>query len=409
MSEVIKISRKTVRKAVRIAVRLLLAVACGLAISFLSPAMPPQVFPTPLWSTRKTNSVAQSVLAAGAPTPAQQHLLPLLVPPPSTQEVAPPNPPQELPTPLSSNLVAENVAQAVLTAIGPSSAQRNPFPRQATPPSTHEQARPNPPQQLVAPPSSSRRTQSFEQPRVTAPTAALAPQEPMAQQAPPPSTPEQALPSAPQVSYEAGQLTINAENATLADVMSLVHTLMGADIDLPASASGERIWVRLGPGPARKVLATLLGGTTLDFVIQASNSDTDPDGIQSVILTPRTSGPATSTRAAAPAARPLPPRLSDTERRVTLPNHSAAETRVAEEPVPPAPVPEPAVSTDAAPVVPQSVPQPAPTGVVAASDAQASEAINPSTAPKDQMMQSLQNMYEQRKQMQLARTPSGTN
>src|ERR1700682_589919 len=408
MSEVITISRKTVRKAVRIAVRLLLAVACGLAISFLSPAMPPQVFPTPLWSTRKTNSVAQSVLAAGAPTPAQPPLLPLVVPPPSTQEVAPPNPPQELPTPLSSNLVAENVAQAVLTAIGPSSAQRNSFPRQATPPSTHEQARPNPPQQLVAPPSSSRRTQSFEQPRVTAPTAALAPQEPMAQQAPPPSTPEQALPSAPQVSYEAGQLTINAENATLADVMSLVHTLMGADIDLPASASGERIWVRLGPGPARKVLATLLGGPTLAFVIQASNSDTDPDGIQTVILTPRPSGPATSTRAAAPAARPLPPRLSDTERRVTLPNHSAAETRVAEEPVPPAPVPEPAVSTDAAPVLPQTPPQPAPTAMVPAPEAQVSEAI-PAASSKDQMMQSLQNMYEQRKQMQLARTPSGTN
>src|ERR1700737_804704 len=135
MSEVITISRKTVRKAVRIAVRLLLAVACGLAISFLSPAMPPQVFPTPLWSHRKTNSVAQSVLAAGAPTPAQQDPLPLLVPAPSTQEAAPPNPPQELPTPLSSNLMAENVAQAVLTAIGPMPAQRNPFPKQTIPPS----------------------------------------------------------------------------------------------------------------------------------------------------------------------------------------------------------------------------------------------------------------------------------
>src|ERR1700736_6399118 len=130
MSEVITISRKTVRKAVRITVRLLLAVACGLAISFLSPA--------------------------------QQDPFPLLVPAPSTQEAAPPNPPQELPTPLSSNLMAENVAQAVLTAIGPMPAQTNPFHKTTTPPSTHEQARPNPPQQLLAPPSSSRRTQSFE-------------------------------------------------------------------------------------------------------------------------------------------------------------------------------------------------------------------------------------------------------
>src|ERR1700682_2711534 len=134
MSEVISISPKAVRKAVRISVRLLLAVACGLGISFWAPAIPPQVFPTPLWSHRKTNSVARSVLAAEAPTPAQTDPLPLLASPPSTQKEAVPNPAQEFPTPLSSNLMAQNVARAVLTAIGPTSARRNPFPRQAPSP-----------------------------------------------------------------------------------------------------------------------------------------------------------------------------------------------------------------------------------------------------------------------------------
>src|SRR5467141_2849957 len=111
-------------------------------------------------------------------------------------------------------------------------------------------------------------------------------QEQIPQQAPAPLSAELGTPSRHQVSYEDGQLTIVAENSKLGDILAAVSERMGADIELPASASDERIWVRLGPGPARRVLAALLGGTDLDYVIQAS--ETDPEGIQSVLLSPRT-------------------------------------------------------------------------------------------------------------------------
>jgi hypothetical protein len=237
-------------------------------------------------------------------------------------------------------------------------------------------------------------------------------QEQMPQQTPPPTTQLK-------VTYEAGELTIIAENSKLSDILSSLRACMGADIDLPASASGERIWARLGPGPARKVLATLLSGTKLDYIIQAS--DVDPDGIRSVWLTVRTEGPAVTTARAnsSPVARPLPPRVSDADRRV-VPNRTATEPRVQDD----TPPQEPAASADMAPTASQpkptaadatpGTPQPPAADAATASAPQAAEAdkSTPSTPPAnptDQMIQTLQNMYEQRKQMQLARTPQAPN
>jgi hypothetical protein len=210
----------------------------------------------------------------------------------------------------------------------------------------------------------------------------------------------------------------------LSDVMSALRACTGADVDLPAGSSSERIWARLGPGPARQILATLLGGTKLDYVIQAS--ETDPDGIKNVWLTRRTESSAVAVaRPVTPAARPLPPRLSDAERRVPVPNRSAAEDRAPDDTV----TPDAAGPTDAAPAAPQSQPtptdaapagatpaagspppQPAPAADAAASaDSQGSSATKPPTDTSGQMIQTLQNMYEQRKQMQLARTPQAPN
>jgi hypothetical protein len=256
----------------------------------------------------------------------------------------------------------------------------------------------------------------------------------LTQQQDPTPQPEQAPVKPPQVTYEDGQLTIIAENAKLSDVMSAVRACTGADVDLPASASGERIWVRLGPGPARKILATLLGGTKLDYVIQAS--ETDPDGIRNVWLTTRTETPsATSARAGtlpgSQPGRPLPPRLSDSERRIVR-NRPAEDANPPEEAVtpdnspatPPAPASTgaPAASADAAAPAgtqPQAAPadgapasapaQPAPAD---ATPTPAAQGADSSKAPADatgQMIQTLQNMYEQRKQMQMARTPQNPN
>ena len=374
---------------------------------FLAPAMAPEMLPTALGSNRNTPNVEQSLLADVAPTPAQLDTLQQLDPPPGTPEEAPPNPPPDLPTPLVGNPKAESVAPPVLPAMEPTSPQTRPLPRQALPSRTQEQAPPNSPAKLPAPPSTSPRTASVEQSVPTPPAVTSAQPVPMPQQEPPPYTPpEQLPPKAPVVSYEAGQLTIGAENSTLSDILAALRACMGADIDLPASASNERMWARLGPGPARKVLATLLSQTNLDYVIQASDSDIDPDGIQSVMLTPRTDAPAGTNVKARPAfVQALPPRESDANRRVPVPNHTPVEDRVAEEPVPPPapPVsPEPAAPADA-------LPAPAQPAQVAVPETQGTDANKPAATASttDQMMRMLQNMYQERKQQM--QKPPATN
>jgi hypothetical protein len=274
-----------------------------------------------------------------------------------------------------------------------------------------------PAQKLPTPSSTKRNAQGAPQSVLAATALKSAQQEAMPQQSTPPVTQAPAPAAPPQVTYEAGQLTIVAENSKLSDVLSSLRACTGADIDLPPSASGERIWARLGPGPARQILATLLSGTKLDYVIQAS--DTDPDGIRNVWLTRRTESSSVAVaRPITPAARQLPPRLSDSERRVPAPNRSVVEDRPPDDSV----SPDSAPPADAAPAPPQaqpapadatpaagSQPQSAPTEAAVPSDTQGSAPSKPPTDTAGQMIQTLQNMYEQRKQMQLARTPQAPN
>ena len=72
----------------------------------------------------------------------------------------------------------------------------------------------------------------------------------------------------PQVTYENDQLTIVAPNSTLADILRAVKKLTGAEIDVPAAP--ERVVTRLGPGPARDVVADLLNGSRFNYVLLGS-------------------------------------------------------------------------------------------------------------------------------------------
>jgi hypothetical protein len=106
-----------------------------------------------------------------------------------------------------------------------------------------------------------------------------------------PQVPMDQLPSAPpQVSYQDGMLTIVAQNSTLGDILSDVHECTRASIDVPPSAT-ERVVTRLGPGPARDVLASLLNGTSFNYVMVGSASD--PSSLASVLLTMKPTGEAT--------------------------------------------------------------------------------------------------------------------
>ena len=248
-------------------------------------------------------------------------------------------------------------------------------------------------QKLPTPTPSGRKPPNLAKSILTASSSPPVLQEQVLQQVPAPLSAEQGTPSRHQVSYEDGQLTIIAENSKLGDILAAVSERMGADIELPASASEERIWVRLGPGPARRVLAALLGETDLDYIIQAS--ETDPEGIQSVLLSPRTKAVVAPGMPAGSAGQ-----ARGASRRNPQPNRGPVE------------IPEPAtpVEVPLAGAPPASAEQ-----QPAAAELQPSlntpEADADKSAPKtsEQMIQKLQNMYQQRKQMQQDRKPPAPN
>jgi len=224
-------------------------------------------------------------------------------------------------------------------------------------------------------------------------TAHPAPQLSPTAVAPPTSKP-------PQVTYEDGQLTIIAENSALSEVMKALRSALGADIDLPAGVADQHIWVHLGPGPARRILRDLLDGTEFNYVIQASESDAD--GIQSVLLTQRS-------KSTAPQTPGLP------EREATRLARTSAEPREATDSE--NPPRESVASADPAPAASPAAADAPPAAPVGASSVSlqytpgnsASAALSPAP-PTDphQMIQTLQSMYEQRRQLQIQQNQKAT-
>jgi hypothetical protein len=118
---------------------------------------------------------------------------------------------------------------------------------------------------------------------------------------PPPPTPAQQPPNPARVTMRNGLLTIDANNSTLADVLTGVRRETKAAIDLPAGASGERVVANLGPGTPQNVLTALLNGSRFDYIILGSQDQ--PDTVQRVILRAK-SGPEPAPAAVANAQRP---------------------------------------------------------------------------------------------------------
>jgi hypothetical protein len=91
------------------------------------------------------------------------------------------------------------------------------------------------------------------------------------------------LPAMPaKVGYQGGLLTIAAQNSTLGEILRDVRKLTGASIDIPPGSGAERVVAYLGPGAPRDVLAALLNGTSLNYVMLGSSSD--PTMVSSVTL-----------------------------------------------------------------------------------------------------------------------------
>jgi hypothetical protein len=109
---------------------------------------------------------------------------------------------------------------------------------------------------------------------------------PSGTQGPVPQVPLDAIPAvAPQVSYQDGLLTIVAPNSTLGDILRGVRKHTNSDIEIPATAN-ERVVTRLGPGPAREVMAELLNGSHFNYILLGS--PTDASQLVRVVLVPKT-------------------------------------------------------------------------------------------------------------------------
>jgi hypothetical protein len=146
---------------------------------------------------------------------------------------------------------------------------------------------------------------AFAAQKKATPSKKKAPQQPVevTQPPPPPPTPEQMPAVQPRVSYQNGLLSIDAPNSSMTDVLNAVKRQTGANIEVPAGASGDRIVARLGPGKPKDVLASLLSGSRFNFIILGPPQN--PDAVQRVILTRRQNGSTGS----APAQQSMNPQV----------------------------------------------------------------------------------------------------
>jgi hypothetical protein len=107
---------------------------------------------------------------------------------------------------------------------------------------------------------------------------------------PPPSLVPAEMPAGPIISlYQNGELTIEAQNANLRDVLHVVSSHTGALIDMPPGPD-ERVVGVFGPGRPHDVLASLLNGSRFNYVMQRAAAD--PDKLERVTLSFRFKDPA---------------------------------------------------------------------------------------------------------------------
>jgi hypothetical protein len=86
------------------------------------------------------------------------------------------------------------------------------------------------------------------------------------------------------VSYKAGALTIDVQNAPLSDVLQEICRQIGAKLDFPADAN-ERVTAALGPAPVKVVLGSLLGNTRFDYA--TSGRVDDPTALAGLVVFPK--------------------------------------------------------------------------------------------------------------------------
>jgi hypothetical protein len=146
-----------------------------------------------------------------------------------------------------------------------------------------------------------------------------------------------------EVEFRNGALRIWADKMPLAELLNEIHRKTGADIPIPAGADQELVVANLGPAPPRDVLASLLNGSSFDFIIVGSSED--PAQLRSLLLSPKgetVRQPISYFPPPAPVAEAVPTPAPAPEEEPGAPQSAgAAEPPPAAEAVPtPAPAPE---------------------------------------------------------------------
>jgi hypothetical protein len=116
----------------------------------------------------------------------------------------------------------------------------------------------------------------------------------------------------PPLTYANGKLAICAQGTTLRELLRAVSFATGAVVEFPHDHAGEHISANIAPGPVRDVLATLLNGSGLNYVMLGPQNN--PNALQRLILTnaePSPQGvsdqPPAQTAEVAPPAKPVSP------------------------------------------------------------------------------------------------------
>ncbi len=122
----------------------------------------------------------------------------------------------------------------------------------------------------------------------------------------PQMAPEELPAKAPRVSYHDGLLMIDANNASLADVLAAVAKETGAQIEDPSNAASERVAAHLSGAP-RRVIAELLDGAKFGYIILSPLQD--PAGIERVIVTRESQSETRPGAMAPPSRRPTMPQV----------------------------------------------------------------------------------------------------
>lgn len=105
-------------------------------------------------------------------------------------------------------------------------------------------------------------------------------------------------PTAPQVTFTDGILTVDPHDAPLGEVLGAIRASAGFKLDVPITEMDGKVFDRIGPLPLREALVQLLYGSGFNYIIQTAPDD--PQAVKHVFVSPNTGNTIETAVAVAP-------------------------------------------------------------------------------------------------------------